>query len=62
VRRRIRINLKFPTRYGRKFHEDSKREIEALIEYGKKGLIQYYAKDAYNYIIARSHRCLVVKG
>jgi len=53
----LKATLEYPAKYGRKLYEDVKGEVELLIDYAKKELVQYYAEDAYNYIIARGYRC-----
>jgi len=53
----LKAVLEYPAKYGRKLYEDVKREVEKLIDWARKVLSQYYAPDAYNYIIARGYRC-----
>jgi adenine-specific DNA methylase len=58
----LKATLEYPAKYGAKLYEDVKKEVEALIEYARKELSQYYAEDAYNYIIARGYRCPACRG
>jgi adenine-specific DNA methylase len=53
----LKATLEYPAKYGDRLYEDVKKEAEALIEYTRKELSQYYAEDAYNYIVARGYRC-----
>ncbi|MFP3319302.1 MAG: DUF1156 domain-containing protein [Acidilobus sp.] len=53
----LKATLEYPAKYGVRLYEDVKKEVEALIEYARKELSQYYAEDAYNYIVARGYRC-----
>jgi len=53
----LKATLEYPAKYGVRLYEDVKKEAEALIEYARKELSQYYAEDAYNYIVARGYRC-----
>jgi len=53
----LKATLEYPAKYGVRLYEDVKKEAEALIEYAKKELSQYYAEDANNYIVARGYRC-----
>jgi len=53
----LKATLEYPAKYGVRLYEDVKKEVEALIEYVRKELSQYYAEDAYNYIVARGYRC-----
>jgi adenine-specific DNA methylase len=53
----LKATLEYPAKYGVRLYEDVKKEAEALIEYVKKELSQYYAEDANNYIVARGYRC-----
>jgi len=53
----LKATLEYPAKYGVRLYEDVKKEAEALIEYTRKELSQYYAEDAYNYIVARGYRC-----
>jgi len=53
----LKATLEYPAKYGRRLYEDVKREVEKLIDWAQRELSQYYAPDAYNYIIARGYRC-----
>jgi adenine-specific DNA methylase len=53
----LKATLEYPAKYGVRLYEDVKKEAEALIEYAKKELSQYYAEDANGYIMARGYRC-----
>jgi len=53
----LKATLEYPAKYGRRLYEDVKKEVEKLIDWTRKELSQYYASDAYNYIIARGYRC-----
>ncbi|ACL10888.1 predicted DNA methylase containing a Zn-ribbon module [Desulfurococcus amylolyticus 1221n] len=53
----LKATLEYPARYGRRLHEDVKREVEELLNWARRELSQYYPPDAYNYIIARGYRC-----
>jgi len=58
----LKATLEYPAKYGAKLYEDVKKEVGALIEYARKELSQYYAEDAYNYIVARGYRCPACGG
>jgi putative DNA methylase len=58
----LKATLDYPAKYGAKLYEDVKKEVEVLIEYARKELSQYYAEDAYNYIVARGYRCPACGG
>lgn len=58
----LKAALEYPAKYGVRLYEDVKKEVEALIEYARKELSQYYAEDAYNYIVARGYRCPACRG
>jgi len=53
----LKATLEYPAKYGVRLYEDVKKEAEALIEYARKELSQYYAGDANGYIMARGYRC-----
>jgi len=53
----LKATLEYPAKYGTKLYEAVKKEAEKLIEWAEKELTQYYAQDAFNYIIARGYRC-----
>ena len=58
----LKATLEYPAKYGAKLYEDVKKEVEALIEYVRKELYQYYPEDVYNYIVARGYKCHVCRG
>jgi len=58
----LKATLEYPAKYGAKLYEDVKKEVEALIEYARKELSQYYAEDTYNNIVARGYRCPACGG
>jgi adenine-specific DNA methylase len=58
----LKATLDYPAKYGVRLYEDVKKEVEVLIEYARKELSQYYAEDAYNYIVARGYRCPACGG
>jgi adenine-specific DNA methylase len=58
----LKATLEYPAKYGAKLYEDVRKEVEALIEYARKELSQYYPEDAYNYIVARGYKCPACGG
>jgi len=58
----LKATLEYPAKYGVRLYEDVKKEVEALIEYARKELSQYYAEDTYNNIVARGYRCPACGG
>jgi len=58
----LKATLEYPAKYGRKLYEDTRKEVEKLIEWTQRELSQYYTHDAYNYIIARGYRCQQCRG
>jgi adenine-specific DNA methylase len=53
----LKATLEYPSKYGAKLYEDVKKEVEELIGWAKEELTQYYAQDAFNYVVARGYRC-----
>ncbi|MEM3693679.1 MAG: hypothetical protein QXI39_06640 [Candidatus Bathyarchaeia archaeon] len=55
----LKATLEYPAKYGEnlRLYEDVRKEAKALIEYAQKELSQYYAPDAFNYIIPRGFTC-----
>lgn len=58
----LKATLEYPAKYGERLYDDVRKEAGALIEYAKGELSKYYAKDVYNYIIARGFQCSNCKG
>jgi len=54
----LKTTLEYPAKYGPQLYEDVKKEVEKLIDWARKELVQYYSPDIYmRHIVARGYRC-----